>query len=81
VFGLQGGLIGGGAAILLFVLGSFLTDWFRAAPEREQIAALFGTLSLGVDGYAAVVGQAILIAAVTAITSRFTVHRTLKSID
>lgn len=81
VLGLQGGLIGGGAAIAVFALANFLTDWFRAAPEREQIAALFGSLSLGLDGYAAVIGQAVLIAAVTAIASRLTVHRTLSGIQ
>jgi cell division transport system permease protein len=79
--GLYGGVIGGCAAISLFALASFATEWFRATPEREQIAALFGTLSLGRDGYAAVIGQIVLIAAVTAITSRLTVHRTLKSIE
>jgi cell division transport system permease protein len=80
VLGLQGALIGGSAAMILFALANFLTDWFRAAPEREQIVALFGSVTLGPDGYAAVMGQAILIAAVTAITSRLTVHRTLRSI-
>jgi cell division transport system permease protein len=81
ILGLKGGAIGGGAAILLFLLASLFSDWFRATPEQDQIAALFGNLSIGPDGYAALIGQVVLVAAVTAVTSRMTVHRTLKTIE
>ena len=81
VLGLAGGAIGGGAALFMFALASVVPDWLQATPEREQFTALFGNHSLGLEGYAAVVAQVILIAAVTAITSRLTVHRTLKTIQ
>jgi cell division transport system permease protein len=81
MLGFVGGAVGGGLALLMFLIASFVPVWLQATPEREQIAALFGTRALGFDGYAAIVAQAILIAAVTAITSRLTVHRTLRTLD
>ena len=81
ILGFTGGAIGGGAALLMFLIAHVVPDWFQAMPEREQLSALFGTRSLGFDGYAALVAQIILIAAATAITSRLTVQRTLKSIQ
>jgi len=47
----------------------------------EQTAALFGSFSIGIAGYAAVVGQIILMAAVTAGTSRQVVNQTLDTIE
>ena len=43
--------------------------------------ALFGSFAIGIGGYAAVVFQVLLIAGVTAFTSRQTVNRTLETID
>jgi cell division transport system permease protein len=79
--GLKGGLVGGGAAMLLFTLAGFLADWFKASPAEEQLAALFGGFGLGAPGYGAIAGLIALIAVVTAATSRLTVHRTLASIE
>ena len=42
---------------------------------------LFGTFLLGVEGYAAIALQIVLIAAVTAFTSRRTVNQTLRTIE
>jgi cell division transport system permease protein len=81
ILGLGGGVIGGGTAILAFAAVRLIGDWFRGAPEQEQIASLFGALALGPDGYGAVVGQVVLIAAVTAVTSRITVRHTLRAIE
>ncbi len=81
LLGLEGGAIGGGAAILLFVLAGMLSRWFAGSAAGEQSAALFGSFSIGFAGYAAVIGQVLLIALVTALTSRHTVNRTLESID
>ena len=50
-------------------------------PAGDQIEALFGSFSLGTGGY---VGIAVLVALVTgvaALTSRWTVMRTLSAID
>jgi cell division transport system permease protein len=81
LLGLQGGGIGGGGAIVLFVLAGLVGNWLSGTALGDQTAALFGTFSIGVVGYAAVVGQIILIAGVTAVTSRQTVNRTLETID
>ena len=81
MLGLQGGGIGGGAAIVLFALAGALSHWFSGTAGGDQTAALFGSFSIGIAGYFAVLGQVVLIAAVTAMTSRQTVNRTLEAID
>jgi len=78
VLGLQGGAIGGGAAIVMFLAVTMVSHWLVGG---DQGAALFGSFSIGLAGYAAVVGQVILIAIVTAWTSRHTVNSTLETID
>ena len=79
--GLQGGAIGGGSAIVLFALAGAISGWFVGSAGAEQTAALFGSFSIGIAGYIAVLGQVVLIALVTAVTSRHTVNRTLDTID
>ena len=74
--GLQGGAIGGGAAIVLFALGNLIGAVFG-----DTSSTLFGSVSIGIAGYVAVVVQVVLIAVVTAWTSRHTVNRTLEAID
>ena len=81
LLGLKGGAVGGGAAVVLFVLAGLLSRWFGGGPDESQIAVLFGHLSLGFEGYGAVVGLVVLVAAVTTLTSRLTVQRTLKSME
>ena len=81
MLGLEGGVIGGGAAVLMFALVRLATNWGRATASGDQLAALFGNFSIGFEGYVAVVGQIILIAAVTAVTSRQTVNHTLRTIE
>ncbi len=81
LLGFKGGAIGGGLAIVAFALAAALGNWFGGTPEQDQLGALFGTFSIGAEGYAAMVGLVILIAAVTAVTSRVTVHRTLAAIE
>jgi cell division transport system permease protein len=81
VLGLQGGVAGGGAAIVLFGLAELLGRWFGGSAAGEQTSALFGTFSIGLAGYGAVVAVIVVIALVTAFTSRHTVNRTLEAID
>jgi cell division transport system permease protein len=81
ILGLQGGAIGGGAAIVLFALASLLSRWFAGTAGGDQTSALFGSFSIGLLGYAAVLAQVALIAGVTALTSRHTVNNTLEMID
>ena len=81
LLGLQGGAIGGGVAIVLFALAGVISGWFTGTAGGDQTAALFGSFSIGIAGYIAVLGQVVLIAVVTAVTSRHTVNRTLETID
>jgi len=81
LLGLKGGAIGGMAAMLLFALIGWLSDWFKGSPGETQAGALFGNLSLGVEGYGAMIGLVVLIAAVTAGTSRLTVRHTLQDME
>jgi cell division transport system permease protein len=81
LLGLEGGAIGGGAAIVLFAFAGVISRWFAGSAGAEQTAALFGSFSIGPSGYIAVIVQVVLIALVTAATSRHTVNRTLETID
>jgi len=81
LLGLQGGAIGGGAAIVLFALAGAISGWFAGSAGGDQTSAMFGSFSIGIAGYIAVLAQVVLIAVVTAVTSRHTVNRTLDTID
>lgn len=81
VLGLQGGAIGGGAAIILFALAGVTSRWFAGTAGGDQTSALFGSFSIGVPGYFALLGQVALVGLVTALTSRHTVNNTLETID
>ena len=47
----------------------------------DEAAALFGSFSIGVAGYLAILVQIVLMAVVTAVASRRTVNQTLANID
>jgi cell division transport system permease protein len=79
--GFKGGMLGGGAAIVLFGFIEAANSWLAGTPTGDEIAALFGSFSIGVSGYLAIVAQIILMAVVTAVVSRHTVNRTLATID
>jgi cell division transport system permease protein len=79
--GLQGGLIGGVAAMLLFGFSESIAGWFSGTPVGDQFGALLGTFSLRPAGYLALAAQALLIAAITALASRRTLFATLDDID
>ena len=81
LLGLKGGAIGGAAAMLLFTLITLLSDWFKGSPGETQAGALFGNLALGAEGYGAMIGLVVLVAAVTAGTSRLTVRHTLQDLE
>jgi cell division transport system permease protein len=77
--GLKGAALGGGVAAALF-LGARLAQTQGDALDAPT-AALVGALTLGPEGYGGMAGMLVLIAAVTALTSRWTVHRTLNALD
>jgi cell division transport system permease protein len=79
--GLRGGLIGGGSAIALFAIAGIIGNRFLATAGGDEVAALFGTFSIGTAGFAAVFGQIVLIAIVTAETSRRVVNKALDNVD
>ena len=79
--GLQGGVIGGGAAMLGFGFSESIAGWFAGTPVGDQFAALLGTFSLRPSGYLVLAAQAVLIAAITAWASRRTLFTTLDDID
>ncbi|MGB6537566.1 MAG: ABC transporter permease [Xanthobacteraceae bacterium] len=81
VLGLKGGMIGGGAAIVVFGVLQAMSAWFTGTAGGIEARALFGSFSIGVAGYATILGQIVLVAVVTALASRRTVNRTLESID
>ncbi len=79
--GLEGGVIGGGIAMLGFGFSESIAGWFSGTPVGDQFAALLGTFSLRPSGYLALAAQAVLIAAITAWASRRTLFATLDDID
>jgi len=81
LLGLKGGALGGGLALFLFALVDFANGWLMSSTAGAQLTALFGTLSIGFAGYAAVIAQIVLTALVTAATSRPTVNRTLEMVQ
>jgi cell division transport system permease protein len=81
MLGLKGGLIGGGCALLLFTLVELAARWLPGTAALDQFTALFGTFSVGIAGYVAVLAQILMIAGVTAAASRVTVNQTLDAIQ
>jgi len=79
--GLRGGLIGGGAAIALFLaLGAMSRHW-TASAGGAQAEAMFGAFSLGWNGFAAIAALSLGVAALTGITSRIIVRRNLRQLN
>jgi cell division transport system permease protein len=81
MLGLEGGLIGGGLAMLLFGAAGIAAHMGAGTASGDQVATLFGSFALGWDGYLAIVAQILLVAVVTALASRRTVNRTLETVD
>jgi cell division transport system permease protein len=79
--GLEGGVIGGGVAMLGFGFSESIAGWFAGTAVGDQFAALLGTFSLRPSGYLTLAAQAVLIAAITAWASRRTLFATLDDID
>jgi len=79
--GLEGGVIGGGAAMLAFGFSESIAGWFSGTPVGDQFSALLGTFSLRPSGYLVLAIQAVAIAAITAWAARRTLLATLDDID
>jgi cell division transport system permease protein len=81
LLGLEGGVIGGGVAMLGFGFSESIAGWFSGTPVGDQFAALLGTFSLRPSGYLVLAVQAVGIAAITAWASRRTLFATLDDIE
>jgi cell division transport system permease protein len=81
LLGFKGGAIGGGLALLAFGALGAANAWLAGTAGGQETTALFGTFSIGVAGYMTILVLVVLMAAVTALTSRRTVDQTLESID
>jgi cell division transport system permease protein len=78
--GLRGGAIGGGVAIVFFFVSGHAMGLWRTTAGGEQIEALFGTFSLTLSGYGAIVLIAAAIALLTGFVSRMIVYRHLRKL-
>ena len=81
LLGLEGGVIGGGVAMLAFGFSESIAGWFSGTPVGDQFAALLGTFSLRPSGYLVLAVQAVFIAGITAWASRRTLFATLDEIE
>ena len=79
--GMKGAIAGGVAAVIAFVLFSFWSSRNLGTAEADQAMALFGTFSIGLNGYAGVALIVLVIGALTAATSHMTVVAHLAYID
>lgn len=79
--GVKGATAGGVGASLAFLAFSFLSNWRQATPEADQASALFGNFSIGLEGYLGVGLIVLLTAALTALTTHFTVVASLSDLD
>ena len=79
--GLRGAVAGAGGAILVFLLAAYALRPNPGDPAADQAQALFGSFALPLSGHAAIVALALVVAALTAMTSRLTVMRHVGTLD
>lgn len=81
ILGLKGGLIGGAAAALLFVVARTVVARIASPVTGETLGALVQSLSIGWAGYAGIAGIVAGLAVLSAFSSRITVMRYLREMD
>lgn len=81
IISLKGSGAGSALAALFFLIASWWQSRSLATPASDQATALFGTFSVGWLGYVGIALTMILIAALTTLTARLTVMRTIYEID
>ena len=79
--GIWGGVIGGGVAVVVFVLINWWASRNIITPEGEQASAFFGDFSIGAAAYGGVFAVIALVGLLTALTTRLTVLSTLRDLD
>lgn len=78
---LKGSLAGAFLAALCFAVAGWWQTQTIATPESDQAAALFGSFAIDWTGYVGIFVTMLVIAALTTLTARFTVMRTIDEID
>ncbi len=78
---LKASLVGAALAALAFAIAGWWQSQSLATPESDQATALFGQFTLGAMGYVGIAITLGLIAALTTLTARLTVMRTIDEID
>ncbi len=81
LLGLKGGIVGGLAAIVFFIVSGMAMSTVVPEQSSAQLGILFGQFALGISGILGIVGVVLVIAGLTAITSRLTVRRFLSQIS
>lgn len=81
MLGLKGGISGGFAAIVSFLVLDMLTRQGTGRAGADQISALFGSISVSFPGYLGVFGVIFLVAVLTALTSGLAVKAHLAKVD
>ena len=81
LLGLKGAGIGGGIAMGLFFIVSFLGRLEGPTPEEAQLRSLFGGVAVGLNGYVGAAVTVLALAIIIAVTARLTVRRTLRDLD
>jgi cell division transport system permease protein len=81
VLGLKGGISGGAAATLCFILLDVFTRQTTGQASSDQLSALFGSVSVSLPGYLGVVAIVFLVAVLTALTSGLAVKAHLAKAD
>jgi cell division transport system permease protein len=78
--GLRGSLIGGLAALSFFAAASLMSFWWAHSPGGDEIAAMFGSFSLGAYGYLALAAVCAAVTLLTGLLSREIVLRHLQTL-
>ena len=81
LLGLKGGVSGGVAAILCFVIVDLLTRQSSGQAGSDQLSALLGSVSVSLPGYLGVLAVVFLVAILTALTSGLAVKAHLAKVD
>lgn len=76
----KGAVMGGVAAILLFLAVAWWSAHNLATPEADQATALFGNFAIGLQGYLGVVVIVVAVSFLTMLTTRLTVLAYLREI-
>jgi cell division transport system permease protein len=81
IISLKGSFAGAFLAAFFYSAASWWQSARLATPEGDQATALFGTFTIDWTGYVGIFLTMMVIAALTTLTARFTVMRTIDEID